>query len=281
MTLLGKILIVFIFVMSIVYMGFALTIYATHTNWRMIVEQPGTGLKAQLAGLESENEQLKSDKEKLDSELAAERAAARQQLAKLETERVELLAQRRQMQDELNRLNDEKRTMTAALDSTQQNAARLTSEVEGLREEIRTSQQDRDTKFEQLVKLEDARNAAVGDLARLKEREAQLIGQIAEYTQKMKEAGIDPNRPLVGEPPMIDGLITAVRENNLIEVSIGSDDGLRVGHTLEVFRPGKSYLGKAEIVRTAPDRSVGKLLPQFTQGTIQKGDHVATRLKVS
>ena len=37
MNLVGKILIVLIFVMSLVFMSFAVAVYATHTNWRLRV----------------------------------------------------------------------------------------------------------------------------------------------------------------------------------------------------------------------------------------------------
>ena len=80
-----------------------------------------------------------------------------------------------------------------------------------------------------------------------------------------------------------DGLVSAVRRRGstqLIEVTIGADDGLRAGHTVEVFR-GSKYLGRAEIIRTTPDRAIGKIDRRFLHGQIQEGDRVATRLKLS
>ena len=65
----------------------------------------------------------------------------------------------------------------------------------------------------------------------------------------------------------------------MIEISIGSDDGLKEGHTVEVYR-GQRYLGRAKIVQTAPDKSVGKILPRSQNGPIQVGDRVATKLRV-
>ena len=46
----------------------------------------------------------------------------------------------------------------------------------------------------------------------------------------------------------------AVSAENLVEVSIGSDDGLRVGNKLEIYR-GSHYLGRIEVMRLDVDRA--------------------------
>lgn len=74
--------------------------------------------------------------------------------------------------------------------------------------------------------------------------------------------------------------MTAIHGKDLIEISLGSDDGLRKGHTVEVFR-GSSYLGRARIVKTGPSQAVAEMLKEYQKGFIQKGDRVATRLDVS
>ena len=65
----------------------------------------------------------------------------------------------------------------------------------------------------------------------------------------------------------------------MIEVTVGADDGLRKGDTLEIFR-GQRYLGRAMIIQTEPDRSVARVIRKFQQGQIQENDHVATKLRV-
>jgi hypothetical protein len=150
-----------------------------------------------------------------------------------------------------------------------------------LRENIIAAQQQRDQSFEAVVAKTEDLHQTHSELVRAKERENQLVEQVARYTQRMQEEGLDPGAAAKGTlVPKIDGLVTAIGEENLIEVSVGSDDGLRAGQTVEVYR-GASYLGRAEIVKTAPDRSVAKILRQYRRGLIQKGDRVATRLKTS
>ena len=72
-------------------------------------------------------------------------------------------------------------------------------------------------------------------------------------------------------------IVTKVGEKVLIEVSIGSDDGLRKGHTLEVFR-NQSYLGRVVVKSLQPDRAVCEIIPEYRKGIIKRGDRVATRI---
>ena len=83
--------------------------------------------------------------------------------------------------------------------------------------------------------------------------------------------------------PRVDGIVSQVRQaagDQLIEVTIGADDGLKVGNTVEVYRDNK-YLGRVEILKTSPDRAVGRVDRRFQTGQIQEGDRVATRFKVN
>ena len=85
MTLLGKICIVLILIMSIVFMSFSIMVYATHRNWRdLVISQMPKGLQVQLQDLETENDELDNQLEELKFKLASEQAARRQALAKLE-----------------------------------------------------------------------------------------------------------------------------------------------------------------------------------------------------
>ena len=83
MNLVGKIFTVLIFVMSLLFMGVAVTVYATHTNWREAVvgsNEPGKpkGLQPRLKEARTRNEELKDQKARLEQKLAKESKAAEQ-----------------------------------------------------------------------------------------------------------------------------------------------------------------------------------------------------------
>ena len=69
----------------------------------------------------------------------------------------------------------------------------------------------------------------------------------------------------------------------LVEISLGSDQGLKKGHEMTVYRSGLNkgangkYLAKIVIVNTYPDKAVGRVIEGSRNGVIQKGDNVSTR----
>ena len=132
--------------------------------------------------------------------------------------------------------------------------------------------------FDQVVDLTDNLGNLQGEVVRLKERNQQLISQLSSWAQVFKKRDINPDVELAGVPPL-DGIVTAVRPNKLVEISLGSDDGLQIGHTVQIYR-GQSYLGRAQIINVSPDRSVGQLDPEMKRGPVQKDDRVSTKLKI-
>jgi len=282
MNLLGKIFVVLIVVMSLVFMTLALAVYATHKNWKEIVEGP-TGLKTQLTTAQAELQQKVDDYNRLESQLKGEVESAQQQVRKLEAERVALVDRNSGIQSELDQLKAERRDATAAVAATQVNNQRLADEVTGLRQDIRTNEQARDQAFATTLKATEDLHQATGKLTNTIERNRQLTSQVSGMTAVMDAGGLDPNTPPDAVVPTVDGLVSQVRQAagaQLVEVTIGADDGLKQGNTVEVYRGGR-YLGRLEIVKTSPDRSVGRVDRRFQQGQIQEGDRVATRLRVN
>ena len=75
----------------------------------------------------------------------------------------------------------------------------------------------------------------------------------------------------------VNGVISAVSRTQ-VELSIGIDDGVRVGQDLDIYR-GNKYVGRVRVIETKPDSSVATILTEYQQYPIQRGDHVASRLK--
>ena len=86
MNLVGKIFIVLVFVMSVLFMGFAVAIYASHTNWREVVEAPDTGLKAQLEKEKAESGRLTGERDRMQEQMASAEDDRAKVLADLQTE---------------------------------------------------------------------------------------------------------------------------------------------------------------------------------------------------
>jgi hypothetical protein len=276
MNLIGKIFVVLILVMSVLFMAFALSVYGTHQNWKKAAQD----VEAKRKTLADEVQKKEEEKAALTKQIETEQLAKREALAKLETEKVTLETARNEAVKQRDALMVKDKEAVAALDVAQQNLAKLTKEVDVLRGEIREAQVQRDKHFAKVVDVTDRIHQAQGELKRLDERNVQLAGQVAASKTVLDAHGLSKDTPVDNIPPQIRGKVLAVNQDNMIEISLGKDDGLREGHTVEVFR-GSKYLGRVEVLHTSPDRSVGKILPGFKKGIIQKDDDVATRFKVS
>jgi len=283
MTLLGKIFIVLIFIMSLVFMSFAVAVYATHRNWKDLVTNPTPtekmplGLRPQLDEARKLNNQLRNEIEKSKNALALERAARREAVAVLEARSQQLQEQLVQKQNEYTELLAQQRNAISTVDSAQSELKRLSGDVAQLREQVRTTQLDRDKQFQRVVALTDEVHQLRGDQARLATRRDQLVAQVQMMDTVLKAHDLDINTPVTEIPPRLDGVITGVSQDKFIEVSLGSDDGLRIGHQLIVFREGK-FLGRAVVRKISSDRAVAELLAEFREGPVQRGDRVATKV---
>ena len=289
MNLVGKILIVLILVMSLVFMTAAVLTYSVHRNWREVVERPREqavagqplGLKFQLADAQSARQALETQKANLEQTLASERAARAQQVAKLETEKTTLQAERDQLLQEEAQLKQDLREAIASVQAAQAMLDAKLKEVEQLRADINTRIADRNSQFEQVVAKTDELNQALVELQRLQDTNIRLSEMIARAKLVLERNGMNVDTPVDHIPPDLDGVVLASGANGMVELSLGSDDGLARGHKLLVYRPmssGPKYLGQVEVMQTQPDRAVAKVLPETRRGNIERNDRFATRI---
>jgi hypothetical protein len=279
MNLLGKVLVVAILVMSVLFMGLAMAVYSTHQNWKTTSDQ----LEATLTAKEAELKANKDEHDRLESQLRGEIESVQQQVRKLETERVALTGRMAASQNELDQFRQGQAAAIAAVSATQQNNQELTTEVTGLRGEIRQAQTDRDLSFAATVAATEAAHQVRNQLETTAERNQELTQQVANMTAVMQAEGLDANTRADEVKPKVDGFVSKVQRRGgttLVEITIGADDGLKPNHTVEIFR-GDRYLGRIVILKTDPDRAIGRVDTNFQQGPIQEGDRVATRLKLS
>lgn len=277
MSLLGKICIVLIFVMSILFMAFSMSVYATHRNYREAIKG-SNGLESQLRTAQDQARQKEADNERILTQLQMERAARKESIAVLETRARQFSTQLLKREKDYEELQNKHRQAIATLETAEARMADLKGEVEGLRDSVQTAQKDRDEQFAAVVKLTDTIHENESLVRRLKERNDQLEMQVGRMAKVMRRNGITEFDDVENIPPRLDGIVTVVRDEDLIEISLGSDDGLKKGHALEVFRAAGDYLGRVIITDVSPDRAVGRVVPEYRQGVIRRGDKVATKL---
>jgi outer membrane murein-binding lipoprotein Lpp len=282
MNFVGKILIVTIFVMSCVFMGVAVTVYGTHTNWHDKVVGKPNGLNIQLTKLKSEKNALQQQKEKLENSLTKEKTDRASQVTQLENRVAEMKADRDKRESEIAAIRKQAETAAAGMAATHKTLESFRGEVSGRRDAIHKAELQRDDSFKRSVALADSVHQLETEQQRLEARFADLTVDANRMRDLLRANQMDPTAAPDGVLPTVKGLVMAIPRSGLMEISIGSDDGLQKGHSLEVYRIGEGvskYLGRVEVVRTSPDKAVCQILPEYRKGLIREGDRVASKLE--
>ncbi|WP_425617647.1 hypothetical protein NA78x_001328 [Anatilimnocola sp. NA78] len=283
MTLVGKIFTVLIFVMSICFMTASVMVFATHKNWKDYAQNTDAskgkiGLEKQLADLRTLETNLKEELERTKRRLEEERVARRAVLGSLQARLARAETELAAKQREYDTLITSNSKVTEEVSVAQKRLTDLEAQIVTTRQALRDTSADLDDKFAQVVKLTDDLNQATGLKARLDERNTQLALQVTKMKMVMDAKGLDVNTLVAHIEPRVKGKVLDVNSTDLVEVSLGSDDGLKPGHNLQVYR-GNTYLGMVTVKQTAPDRSVAQIDKKYQRGPIRKDDNVSTQLK--
>jgi len=271
MSTIGKIFVFAVLIMSIVFMSFSIAIFSSHTNWKEEAER----LKQSLADATEQRAQREAEITKLESDLNGSKAAREQVVAALqaalEEKNSELADLRTKRDATLTTLEQEVRTLAKAKDERDEAEKRVIA----LREEITGLQEKLQGMVNRGAELAAKLHQTESELAMASGRKKQLEEQVTQARQMLAQNGLSLMRPR-SIIPKVTGRVTAVSDT-LVEVSIGSDDGLRPGHELEVSRDDQ-YIGRLRVVSVEPDRAVVRILKDYARGIVQRNDRVATRI---
>ena len=279
MNLVGKIFTVLIFLMSVVFATFAIAVHATHKNWMADAE-----VKAKdLTNARTENSDLTKKKKDIEEQRQIEKTRNEKVLAELETRNVELSKERAANEKRIADLETQVHDAVASMKATQDTLAALRLEADKLRDENKVARADRDAIFKKVVDVTDQVNNVVAERLRLEKTNRDLTEEFARARECLNYYKLNYKIDYKGkEPPVgLEGLVTDAAHSDLIEISIGSDDGLRPGHKLEIIRLGagvKTYVGRVQVMNVSPDRAACRPDPAMLRSPIQRGDRVYANL---
>ncbi len=288
MSFVGKVLIVVQVVMSICFMAFAGAVYVTQENWRQKHDSVSENLERQQKTLQDTEAQLQLARDEVERVTRETQQEINKWKLQAETASTQLAAKI----DELNRANTLAEQYLANADSKETEAENRVQESKVLRKQNADLQ----------AKINDVQNAlntakdelfnSQTALARLRERYDELLVKSSYLEKVVRKYNFNTDPATVAamsDPaPPLDGLVKEVREDatnrtKYVLLSVGSDDGLRVGHVMDVFRPATEdadtlYLGKIRIIDVDADASVGEVTQRARNGNIEVGDNVTTNL---
>ena len=179
MNLVGKIITVMLFVMSIVFMAFAVMTFATDNNYKELVNggEGGTSLSQTLNEARQTLDAKTAEMEQLKLRLAHEQGTRRAALAALETKARELTKRLGGEQQTFDALVTTHKKNVALVSTSQQTIGTLKTEVDRARAQLEQDFRDRDAVLKSITEMTDRLNQGEGQLRRLKERSEQLKGR--------------------------------------------------------------------------------------------------------
>lgn len=291
MNIIGKMLVIFNLIFALAVGGFLVIDVATRQNWKKVVEALQRELKVvrtdndmMVAKLEKLNTQVKdaqSERDRAEEKLVLDIGIMKTKLdaatADTQTERgksIQADARSQELLGSSTRLNLENKDLHELLKKKDE-------VILGMETDIKTYRQ------EAFYHLGIAKSMQTRNEELLKQNR-ELIRKVAEKEATPLASAVvkDPNQP--NPPPAkVKGVIELVNfqegRPTLAQVSLGSDQGLSEGHTLDVYRlsPKATYLGTLRLVDVQLHKSVGQIIEGgFAAGRprIQIGDQVASEI---
>jgi hypothetical protein len=281
MTFVGKILVLVITALAMVFLGISTVVFSTATNWKAETDKQ----KKAVQKLQLETNDLKAkitglEKDKTDAETAHKDAAKA-----LENKIAGLQA-------DIDQARKDKEQSVTALEVAQQSAKTSLDEATAfkqdsdlLREQKRAvEKQANDFKLNQ-TELNDKIRELERMLQTARNNEKDLRDRVARFQTLLRRSGLsDDIANLKGTetPPAVEGQVSRVEDNKSLEITIGSDDGLIPGHELYVYRtsPRPEFLGRVKVISVDPDQAVVRVIGATVQGKkIKEGDIVSSTIR--
>lgn len=278
----AKTLIVLQLVFSLCFMCFAGAVYTFQKTWK----DKAIASARQVTDLQKN--------------LSDQQTARTDEKAKLEADLLEWKNRANLSDGKLSSLDQDLKLATAArasaeqerdkhladLQVAQQEAEARITETNGSRSEIKTLRDQMNDGIAQRRSLEDKLLDQQGKIDEAQQREEQMLKEIGRLRDLCRANRVDPNEAYAGPVPAaivkVDGVVRQARKNasrsaELVEISIGSDDQIEKKMKLIVYR-GSRFICEIEITDVYPDMSVGRVLEETRNGSIERGDHVTTKL---
>lgn len=282
MTTVGKILVLFIMAFSLILSAVSSVVFTTSKNWKAATEVE----KKKVNDLTSKLRDAEANTAAAQKDLDTQKANYEQQAKQLGDKVAAVEQQNQTAQQQIT-------TASGQVATAQQSAKTALDEAEANRKETlqlreqKSAVEAQANEFklhvaelnDKIREMERALESATKNNTDLKER-------VAKYSTLLRAnglpdditqiTGVESPPPVVGEAKRIDA------NNRKFEITIGSNDGLVVGHELYIMRtsPRAEYLGKAKVVSVEPNQAVLQVIGNTYQGKkIQEGDIVSSTIR--
>ena len=283
MTFVGKILVILIMALSLVFLGISTVAFTTATNWREETKKQQAEVSKLRGTLTTTKATEEDTRKKFEDAKKDNEAATKNYDATIASLRLDAQKSQEGITAAQTALTDAQANAKLALEEVKNKAGEAAKLRDQLSAAIEQSNQFKIQQTElnvEILNLKRMLQAAANNEKSLRE----LSGKQATVLTKMGISAQQISQASSAEaPPNVEGKILKVDDKNTtVEISIGQDDGLQVGQELYLFRtaPQAEYLGKLKITLVEPDQAVAKVIGNTVHGKkIKEGDDVASTIR--
>jgi len=285
MTFVGKILVIVILAFALFFLALSTVVFTASTNWRTEYE-----------ALQERSQELQQQITQAQNELQALEASKQEEIERRDATIARLEASDAQLNQQIATLEDSLASARTAAEQAQrtsqtlaQEAQARATEAEQLREQFEAAQKQANDYAARQSQLNEQIFTLERQLETAERNNEDLRTALANYQNYLESRGLpsDPERVRLAAEgtivsPDIEGRVLNVhRTNDLIEFSLGEDDGVVTGQEYFVFRTGDSpqYIGKVRVTLTEPDKSVGRVIDRYLGRKVREGDHVSAKIR--
>lgn len=283
MSILTRVLIVVVLVMSLLYLGLTAALMGYHTDYKnqLMKEQEAHNKTredkdSEIKTLTAKRDQLDKDLKERDTKISTMQQALTDAQGELENYKSQLT----QLTTEYTKLSETYNKLQQEMEQQTKRNQELEATVADFRQKKEDAQKEYATIEQKYLETEDKLLKTEKSLAQL---EQQYLVQAKDYnyakTLLEQYKKITPIIPTVGPPPkLIEGKILAVSDKpelNLVVISVGKNDGVELGMKFTVYR-GDKYVGKVQIEKVDQQFASAFSIKEFQADTIKIGDNITT-----
>ncbi|WP_165224963.1 hypothetical protein [Aquisphaera insulae] len=282
MTFVGKILVMLIMALSLLFLGISTVVFTTARDWKKTSEAQ----KAVATKLQTELDSAKAAVAAAEKDLEAEKGKFQTLTKQLEDQVKSLETENTGKTQEITRVGNQvasaettAKTALAEAEASRNEAIQLREKRAAVEKQANEYKLKQAELFDRIRELERILETANKNNADLKDRVAKFTSLLTQHgisTDISTVKGTEAAPPVTGQVKRVDA------SNRSVEISIGSDDGLSIGHELYMFRetPRPEYLGKISVISVDPDQAVGRVIGTTYQGKkLREGDIVSSTIK--
>jgi hypothetical protein len=281
MSTIAKVFVVLNLVLAVAFLGASATFlgyvdsYKRQFDAEVVRHRTTTEQKdAKIASLESDNRGLTT--RMTETTTARDRATELEgrtstNLAELKTRYDQLAAAHTRTTAALTVANDTIRGLTELKDQLQKDRGTMSDALRAANEErgaaVKAANQS-------ALELDNAR-------AQIQELEQKLstceeARQRLEFAQTTAIQGGGTGGPGPAQPPQSGKILAADPRNNIVVISLGSEDGVKVGFRYVVSR-GAGYVGTVEVTSTEAKQSAARSIRDLQKSEMRTGDDIMSR----